>query len=808
MIETLLKFAGLWTPDVDRIVRIEPTIHPAAHPALLLLAGVLLAAGVWWLYRREDAEVTLARRIAMASARALLLAMLLVILLRPVLAVTTRSQVNESLALLVDTSSSMQIADVRDRSDDQQRAAIALGQADASAGLRQDAPAADNAAHPARMDLVKAALKNQSLDMLNRIGREFQLSVFNFDRQATELGVGSRQTPERNQWVDRLQAKGDSTALGDAIRQVLVAKRGQALGGILVISDGANNSGISLLSAAQLAREERVPIYCYGVGITSPKDIQVSAILAPDVAFVQNELPVTVRLRTQGYRGQRGTLVLKMDGEQVDSQEVAFDEEGERTIGMRFTPGKTGDFVLEASIQPQSDEVVTDNNTSPPKHLRIVNTRIKVLQIEQTPRWEFKYLQAMLMRDPRVEYHCWLIEADAGTEAENSKRPSPYINSFPTRKEDLLRYDVVILGDVEPRKLPAEALEWLNTFVANYGGGLIVEAGSRAMPMAYRRTPLEKMLPVELDAVPMVKISTDSERPIHLELTPAGKASSMLRLAEKDTESQGRWEKLPPLYWTARVSGAKPAAEVLAVDPDGSKATRAGKMPVMAIQQYGLGSVLYMGTDNTWRWRLNEGEALFNRFWGQTVERLAMGRLLGGGGWTQLSLDRNALAPGDRVTVYGRVYREGDFEPVIEPRVDAYFIPRGQPGNRREVIMRALPDQPGMYRGELIAPGPGQYQVCLSAAAQTHADFVVIDTHAEHGEAALNEAGLRELTVRTGGAFVREEGLYQLPDQMRHVVKPVLSTYEVEIWSSPLFFLAGLALGGTEWWLRKRALLK
>ena len=44
----------------------------------------------------------------------------------------------------------------------------------------------------------------------------------------------------------------------------------------------------------------------------------------PDVAFIRDELPVTVRVRSQGMQGQRGRLELMLDGTQVDDKEVTF----------------------------------------------------------------------------------------------------------------------------------------------------------------------------------------------------------------------------------------------------------------------------------------------------------------------------------------------------------------------------------------------------------------------------------------------------------------------------------------------------
>src|ERR1700755_3593318 len=107
MMQPLLKFFGLWPSGNEKLVGIRPTAYAAVHPALLVLLGLILAAGIAWLYRREQSDITLTRRITAAVCRILLIGILLLILARPVLAITTSASVSDSLGVLIDTSSSM-----------------------------------------------------------------------------------------------------------------------------------------------------------------------------------------------------------------------------------------------------------------------------------------------------------------------------------------------------------------------------------------------------------------------------------------------------------------------------------------------------------------------------------------------------------------------------------------------------------------------------------------------------------------------------------------------------------------------------
>ena len=446
-------------------------------------------------------------------------------------------------------------------------------------------------------------------------------------------------------------------------------------------------------------------MYIYGVGITSPRDIIVASIFTPEVAFARDEVGVSVRVRGQGLKGQSALLKLSLGDTLVAQQPITFTDEGEQTVPLAFKPGAAGEFELPASIDPRPDEAVKENNSVSQK-LRVIDRKIRVLFVDQTPRWEFRYLQAILLRDTRIELRCVLIEGDPSiVQAANS----PYLPGIPESKNELFNYDLIIIGDVDPRVFTATQYDAINEFVSKFGGSLLVMAGRNYSPLAYRRTPLEKLLPIDRGGgggAPGAGGRGEANlRPISLELTAAGRLNPMLRLSDQEEESLTTWRGLAPIFWTARVGGAKPAAEVLLVDPDPAKSSRGNKMPVLALQAYGTGQVLYVGTDNLWRWRKNRGEQAYNVFWGQVTGRMALTHLLGGAKRTQLSTDKQSYATGERVTVFARLYQEG-FVPITAPTVRAEYSV-GRDAAKTEVQLRALPDQPGIYRGEFNALKPG-----------------------------------------------------------------------------------------------------
>jgi len=819
MTTLFLKLLGVNAADAVHIAKASLAFRGGFGWGWFVLLLVALAALIWLFYRSSPVHISQTRKILLASLRVLFVGMLLLLLLRPVLALTIEGSIRRLLVMLVDTSSSMQIRDPRVDAVDQKRVAIVKGLIDPAKGLAGslDAGRTKGLDQVARVDVVKASLKNERLNLLPRLDREFDVEPFTFAQDASAIGSPRETADKANSteaqkkaavdqftWVDRLGATNPATAIGSALREIIDRKRGQPLAGVFLVTDGANNSGTPPREVASLLRQENIPLYIYGVGITSPRDFIVASLFAPDVTFIKDEVAVTVRVRAQGLRGETAEVNLKLNDQTVAKKTISITGDGEQVVPMRFIPQAAGEFELQASIDPRPDEAVKDNNSFS-QHLKVIDAKIKVLLVDQSPRWEFRYLQAMLLRDRRVSLKCYLVEGDPRIAREGS----PYLAQFPSLKEDLLKYDLVIYGDVDPKKITAAQLENLNEFVSRFGGAFVMVAGKRFAPAAYRRSVLEKMLPVEFDAQG-VNSSADplADKPIRLELTAAGRANPMLRLSDKDEENATLWKQLPPLYWVAKVSRAKPAAEVLLVDPDPARESRFGKMPVVAFQKYGLGQVMFVGTDNTWRWRRNVGDLYYTTLWGQIAQRVSLQHLLGISKRTQLTTDRQNYVTGDRVTIYARLYQEGSYDPVQDSSVKGIYGLKNGHGPRSELNLRALPEQPGLFRGEFVAPGPGAYSFFVEQDLNSPLDINVTEPKFELGETAMNEPLLRELATTTAGAFFREEDLYKLPDTINLKTEHVRSPLEVELWASPLYFLIMLLVVATEWVLRKMSYLK
>jgi len=833
----MLKLFGIQVADGIKVSDISLAFH-GFSPGTALLIGLITIAATIWIYLRTTPQLSMLRKVTLIVLRSVLLAMILFMLMKPVLLLTVEGFIRRSLLVLIDSSASMQIKDLRQDPADLVRAGISKGVLDPKGGLTQAASgSADSASQMSRSELMKSMLTNDKLQLLTKLGETYDLVPYTFGQTLQALSTGGSAASgapppadapvKDSSFLSSITFDKPYTAIGDSVRGLLDLKRGQPLAGILLITDGGNNYGSQPLDAAALAQQDKVPLYIYGVGISSPHDIIVSQVYSPEVVFAKEEATALVTVRSASMSGKTAKLVLKLGDEIVGSQDITFGIDGEQVIPIKFLPKGKGEFELEASIDPLPDEAVKDNNKAS-QRVRVIDGKVEVLYIEQKPRWEFRYLQAMLVRDRRLDPKFYLVEGDPELGKEEN---SPYLAALPTTRDDWMKYDVIMIGDVDSRIFNDEQMQAIGDLVSTFGGGLIFLSGKNYMPDSYRRTPLEALFPVEFEGQTSVAGAL-STRQVQLELTPAGQNSPTMRLASKEDENTAIWKGLPGIYWDARVSKAKPAAEVLLDDPTPDKSSRAGAMPVLALQSYGTGQTLFVGTDETWRWRRNIGEKYYTRFWGQVLLRLGLPRLLGASRLTQLTTDRKHYVSGERVTIFGHLYRSG-FQPVLDPTVKGTVtIKPDQAGSgseadlKKDISLQATPGKPGIYEGEIIVTTPGIYTFTTDLDPASPIEFRVTEPKFEFGDTALNVALLKKMAATSGGAFYREEDLYKMletskaaaaadltavdkiPSGLGGSTIKVPSPQEVEIGFSPLYFALMILTACVEWFLRKRWKLK
>jgi hypothetical protein len=664
-----------------------------------------------------------------------------------------------------------------------------------------------------RMGLTQSILTRHDAEFLRELLEHHKLRLYRFSDTATRLGTrdfaGPADAAEMAAKIKELKAEGSRTRPGPALREVLEDFRGSPPAAIILFSDGVSSTGDAdrLSPAAEAAAASFVPVETVGIGSEQPsRDLQLYDVSAEDLAFVGDPYTVSGKVKGEGL----GATVVPVRLTERDSGRVLA--QGSVTLAadgtpapfeVAYVPSEPGELDVAIEVPPLPAETNRDNNRET-RHVSIRKEKIRVLLADCSPRWEFRYLKALFERDPTVSLKTVLQEADA----EYASEDQTALPHFPLSKDELYRYDVLILGDLNPVLLGSGSMELVRDFVRDSGGGVLMIAGADFNPAAYRGTPWEELVPLDLaEAQSPADEATLSEgfRP---ELTVDGlRGTSIFRIADTESATLEVWKQLPNLHWVANTGRAKPSARVFAVWHRGPSTTN--DVPIVVMQPVGAGKVLFHATDEFWRWRFRVGDLYYGPFWSRAVRYLSRSRLLGRDRTAELTTDRALYSQGESPALRVRFFDER-FVPAAANAVSVALERRN--GERRTVTLNRSPGHPTIFEGTATALPLGVYHAWVATPSFRDAppavDFRIETASDELLRRNLDRHELEQTAQITHGDFLTLADASSLPSRIPPGHPVPLSTRErIPLWNhwEVLLLFAGLLTA--EWVLRRRARL-
>lgn len=795
------NMAHLFSNWLQRLVGVEPGSGESAAwglsfswewPPWVTLLFVVVAAGyVLRSYLGPSRRGNLGYRLLLAALRLATLGLVLAMLAQVTL-VLQRTGL-PYLVLILDDSQSMGVVDQYEKP-----VQAAIAHEVQRAGFE---PAS-------RWNQARAFLANDDAAVLRALASNYKLRV--------QLVGGRRleDTRSAEAIVSRLrsiEATAESTPLGSAVRGAIDELRGTPPAAVVILSDGIVTEGLSLSEAAAYARRRGVPLYLLGLGDDRPlRDLKITDVLVDRVVFVDDVLYFEAQVSATGYEGKKARLVLRQQGkpQPLDQVEITLGADRQSLpVRLSCRPAQPGEFPYVLEAEPLEGEHQLDNNRQQ-RTIQVRKEKIRVLLVSAEPTFEFRYLEAMLARDASIEVKTVLQDADLG-HAEQSRTA---LRSFPVDRQELFQYDVVVLGDARPAAAPgagpsglsAAMMQNLVDFVQqpDKGGSLILIAGPKYMPLAYRDTPLARLLPMELAAV-RVPPQEQLGQSFQMQPTALGLASPGMQLGATPSDTPGVWQHLPGLYWFLEIPEVRPGVRVLAEHP--SRLGRQGQpLPLVLLRWAGAGKVLFHATDETWRWRFRSGDVFFARYWIQTLRYLARSKLYQKGAVT-LASDRREYRRGEPVRLTVR-FADPRQAPATDDGVTV-LLEQKQSAIQR-VTLRRNPTSRGTFEATLSGLLPGQYHASMVlprletpapavdfAVLAPPGEFARIETDAHEMARAAERSKGRFYTFQTAGDLLAD-----LPEG--HEV-PLETLPPVPLWNTWPVMLALLALLVGEWVLRK-----
>lgn len=750
-----------------------------------LTLGMALALGglAWWLVRRESVNLSGPRTWLLPTLRGSAIALIAFTLAEPAWESTQRRGTPGRVVVLLDNSQSMSLND----------------------SLSSSGQVAERPHH--RFARATAMLGDKTNGWIEQLQPRFDIQILTsgLDGAPVQWQGSPSALPS---WVPEPWT--DSTRLGVALQRVAEqASQREATTVCVLLSDGQNNAGRPLTTSAQECASLGLPVFAVGYGLPeATADIRLKSAQTATRFYREDTLTGSLVVDERLEAGSPYRAEVLVAGKVLWGQQLNAIPSSEREIEFAFP---VADLLSAVSLEQPPDVRFSDlavrldarltrenethiANNQRPLFTRITAQQARILLIDGSSRWETRYLRNMFTRDPAWEL-VTVLDHPGRPQPSQSQAADQLLAGLPNSPEALAQFNLVILGDIRASAMSPEFLQWLRAYVEAGQGGLILVDGARAHLASEQYQALRGMVPV--------RWTGDSPAGEFLpERTQAGMRLEALRLDTAST-SQERWAQLPALRFAAATTSL-PGAEVLAV-----ARTDTESRPLVVTRQFGAGRILYLSSDETWRWRYKTADKIHTRLWNQ-LARWTMRRPLSvQSDFLALDTGPPSYALGDAVEVLCDL-RDGAGMPAAGSSPTAVLRAEGTIVAR--LPLAEMADYPGRYRGSTTNLPAGNYEVQIEATgfpaaalAPTSQFSVLAPVNLEFQDTACNESLLRSVCEQTGGEYFHEQQASQLVAKLQPLSGGEIHTSAALIWQSYGWFATAILLLTAEWILRKRA---
>ncbi len=628
-----------------------------------------------------------------------------------------------------------------------------------------------------------AASSIETVPWLERLQRRFRLHLFEFGSLAVPIGHDD---------LKAMEPRGEFTDIGASISAAYRQVEGD-IRGLVVVTDGADNARRPLSAVAD---EIGLPLFTVGVGNPSPlkdsasRELAIASVEYNKRVVVNERATIRVNVYHRGFEGEV-PVEIKFGENTLSAQPVALNKEEKNTWAtLTFVPSTVGLFTYRVAIPQQKGEQTVTNNTRNIT-IEVHRDETRVLYIAGEPNYDYKFLKQVLREDPAFSF-TGMVRFSPERVYRQGKWPED-------QALDLKNYHVVILANVEDGFLEAGLIETLRKQVEEQGTGVVVVGGQNVFT-SKQKSPLDRALPVDIQPA----AGTYKDSVYSISLTSEGANHPIFSFLSDLQKNLEFWSSLPKSNGLNTGLAAKPGATVLAVAQVAPSPTA-----FAIVQPYGKGRSIVIAGRYIWPWRGNKaGASAYERFWGQALRWVA-------------NREQIRIKEGERLRFW---LDKDDYNAGDEVRMEALLTDqRGKltgtadmvanlstPGNEQVPVTLESQDELGRYSGSYLARESGQYEIELVARQDEFligtatSRFTVGSTLAELDQTEMNEALLRSVATRTGGAYFALRDIEKLPEAISSGQQIELRRVSKEVWSHPYFLILFFALITTEWILRKK----
>ncbi len=706
------------------------------------ILGVLALGWLaWWAYRITLPPVSELLRRLLLSLRVLSFVFLFLLLFEPILGISWRQVERPVLAVLIDTSASMQLPGKQGPRGEQLRSIL-------------------------------------TQSWLSELQDRYDVRFLGFAAETQEL------TPFH---PDSLTFEAEGTDIAKALESARETLSNSYLTAVLLFSDGMYNLGSD---PVQIAQEYPVPIYTVPLGLeTAPKDVWIEDAVTNEIAFAGTRVPLQVVLRSRGYSGRRARVRL-MRGEQILEEKTVTLPKDDQELSLRFAfmPEQEGVQKYQLSVDRFPDEA-TDRNNRRTFYIKILKSKLKLVVLAGAPSPDVSFLIRTLKQDQNLTVKSYIAMA-----------PGRFLGGALPSEKELEDVDCVVGIQLFGEKgLPPVLQRWLERAVLQEEKPLLFLSGADVSPRRlaeYRKLlmlPTPPMVTQERQVVPRVTIQ-GLVHPI-LKLDDEGRPS-------KDTIEELP-PVFSPFVRINLAPGSQTLLEAMhagkLASPRGNvpllSLMRQGQRRVVAFWGGGFWRWHLMMQ------RIDPGNAVYERILLQSIRWLVSveeSKLL------RVSTNKDIYRTGEEILFSAQAYFE-DFTPRdhldIEVRIrsrdaSADILLQGRGNGLYEGKLNVL--EGGDYRYEAVARDGDR------VVGTDQGQFTVESYRIEFQHTEADFRLLRQIALRTGGRTVSPDSLAPWAAQLQFEPRIRILEKQIPLWQRwPMLAVILLTLS-FEWFLRKR----
>lgn len=604
---------------------------------------------------------------------------------------------------------------------------------------------------------IPEAVDSSSLRALGQNVREIK-------DQLEAQGYDVRQNDLEGQQVKDVRYNAASSDITAALRRIGSRYEGNNVAGVLLVSDGIYNGGVSPLYASY-----NFPITTLGVGDTSQRiDLSVKNLTYNKIVYQGNKFPVRVEVLVNGLPDQPVAVSLSQHGEVLERQTQNSGKRPLLTFDFQVLAKDKGIQKYDVKIDAKPAEQNIKNNRAS-AFIEVVEGKKKILVVAAAPHPDIKALREVIEKNSNYEF---LLHIPGLTE-----QPAEQIR--PTNIDLAIFY--------QSPDVRGKTRDLFQQFLSSKTSILVTLGQQSDMPLLTRSD-----LPVRFLSPPRE----------YDEVTPTVNADfSNFELAPETSTIMAEY---PPVSVHFGKLQIQPSAISFLLQRVGSVTT---DKPLLSIAVENNRKVAMLLGEGIWRWRLNEFDrtdntVAFDELFGKLIQYLSTAEDKRKFKSYPTQQEFSDVEP---VVFESQVYND-IYEPVYGNTIEVDVT-----NERGKKTSYTYVTSPGNIRYSIGGLSEGVYRyrsktTVHGEAEEVRGEFAVVEKQAELQNLTADFDLLRRLSLNTGGRFYKASQFPALQGDLKKAeAKSVI--HSEEHYSSLInlkwIFVALLAFLSVEWFLRK-----